>query len=68
MRAKPGDKLLAGSGSIALIIGIIGSDGHPPYIVKWLSGGNIAMVDPDQYAQVIPADGMPPSRSFRQAQ
>jgi len=44
---------------------VLGSDGHPPYIVKWMSGGNIAMVDPDQYARVIPASHQPyRSRDF----
>lgn len=56
MRARAGDTLVAGSGSIALIVEVIGADGHPPYIVKWMSGGNIAMVDPDPYARVIPGD------------
>jgi Domain of unknown function (DUF1918) len=55
MRAKAGDKLLAGSGSTGLIIDVLGAEGHPPYVVKWLPGGNIAMVVPDQYARVIPA-------------
>ncbi len=57
MRAKAGDKLLAGSGLVAVIVDVIGADGHPPYIVKWLAAGNIAMVDPDPYARVIPAGG-----------
>lgn len=60
MRARTGDTLVAGSGSTALIVDVLGTDGLPPYIVKWARGGNIAMVDPDPYARVIPADG--PSR------
>jgi hypothetical protein len=60
MRAKAGDKLLAGSGSVAIIINVLGSDGHPPYIVRWLPAGNIAMIDPDPYARAIPADSTPP--------
>ena len=59
MRAKAGDRLLAGSGSIAIIIEVLGADGHPPYIVRWLAGGNVAMVDPDPYARVLPTD-VPP--------
>jgi hypothetical protein len=55
MRAEAGDKLLAGSGSIAIIVDVLGADGHPPYIVRWLPAGNIAMVDPDPYSRVIPA-------------
>ena len=56
MRARAGDKLVAGSGSVALIVKVLGIDGYPPYIVKWLRAGNIAMVDPDPYARVVPAD------------
>lgn len=59
MRARAGDKLVTGSGSVALIVNVLGPDGHPPYIVKWVRGGNIAMVNPDPYAQVIPADSLP---------
>ncbi|HEY3908095.1 MAG TPA: DUF1918 domain-containing protein [Streptosporangiaceae bacterium] len=35
MRAKAGDKLLTGSGSAAIIVDVLGTDGHPPYIVRW---------------------------------
>jgi len=59
MKAKAGDKLRAGSGAVAIILNALGADGHPPYIVKWLPAGNIAMVDPDPYARVIPADSPP---------
>jgi Domain of unknown function (DUF1918) len=55
MHAQVGDRLLVGHGHqrTGLIIGVPRSDGLPPYIVKWLSGGNIAMVFPDQYAQIV---------------
>jgi hypothetical protein len=56
MKAKAGDKLLAGSGAVAIILSALGVDGHPPYVVKWLPAGNISMVDPDPYARVMPAD------------
>lgn len=59
MKAKAGDKLLAGSGAVAIILDALGPDGHPPFIVKWQPAGNIAMVDPDPYARVIPADSPP---------
>ena len=57
MRAKVGDRLLVGHGRhrIGLIVDVPQPDGQPPYIVKWLSDGHIAMVFPDQYARVIPA-------------
>lgn len=59
MRARAGDTLVAGSGGVALILEVLGTDGHPPYVVKWLRGGNIAMVDPDPYARIVPADITP---------
>jgi hypothetical protein len=37
-----------------LIIGVPHDDGSPPYIVKWLANGHIAMVSPGQFARVIP--------------
>jgi hypothetical protein len=57
MRAQAGDRLLAApaSGSVGLIVAVLGEDGRPPYVVRWLRGGNIAMVFPDQYARIIPA-------------
>jgi hypothetical protein len=56
VKAQPGDKLVAGSGAVAIILSALGVDGHPPYVVKWLPAGNISMVDPDPYARVMPAD------------
>jgi len=38
-----------------LIIGIVGEKGTPPYVVKWLGDGHIAMVTPDQYSRIRPA-------------
>jgi hypothetical protein len=61
MKAKAGDKLVAGSGAVAVILNALGADGGPPFVVRWLRAGNIAMVDPDPYARVVPADS--PSRS-----
>ncbi|HET7017178.1 MAG TPA: DUF1918 domain-containing protein [Streptosporangiaceae bacterium] len=65
MKAKAGDQLLAGSGAVGVILSALGADGHPPYIVKWQPAGNIAMVDPDPYARIVPAtvpqcDGIAP--------
>jgi hypothetical protein len=39
-----------------LIIGVPHGDGSPPYIVKWLADGHIAMVSPGEFARIIPGD------------
>jgi hypothetical protein len=70
MYAHVGDRLIA-EGDAArsgLIIGVPHEDGSPPYIVKWLSDGHIAMVWPGDFARVVPAgprapDGRPPPRA-----
>jgi len=56
MYAHVGDRLIA-EGDAArsgLIIGMPHEDGSPPYIVKWLSDGHIAMVWPGEFARVVP--------------
>jgi uncharacterized protein DUF1918 len=55
MRAQVGDHLLVGKNRIGVVIGVPAEDGSPPYIIKWLNDGHIAMVQPDQYARIIPA-------------
>ena len=61
MRASVGDVLvLPGSeGRTGMIIGVIGKDGAPPYVIKWHSDGHIAMVTPDPYSRIIRASGDP---------
>jgi hypothetical protein len=57
MRARAGDTLLV-SGShtrTGLIVRVVGQNGAPPYVVKWLADGHIAMVTPDQYSRIVPA-------------
>ena len=56
MHAKVGDRLLVGHDRqrTGLIIGVPRCDGLPPYIIKWLNSGHIAMVFPDQYARIVP--------------
>ena len=56
MRARIGDRLVAGSGSVALIVGVPREDGQPPYVVRWLRSGHIAMVTPDSFARILPAE------------
>jgi hypothetical protein len=55
MYAQVGDRLIVEGdpARTGLIIGTPHDDGSPPYIVKWLSNGHIAMVYPGQFAQVV---------------
>ena len=62
MRAQVGDQLVVGPDRIGIVIGVPAADGSPPYVVKWLNGGHIALVQPDQYARIIPAGADPRSR------
>ena len=58
MYAQVGDRLImeGDEARTGLIIGVPHADGSPPYIVKWLAGGYIAMVSPAEFARVMPAD------------
>jgi Domain of unknown function (DUF1918) len=57
MYAHVGDRLVVEGdpARTGLIIGVPHADGSPPYVVKWLASGHIAMVSPSQFARVIPA-------------
>ncbi len=55
MRAQVGDQLVVGKDRIGVVVGVPSGDGSPPYIIKWLKDGHIAMVQPDQYSRVVPA-------------
>jgi Domain of unknown function (DUF1918) len=55
MRAQVGDRLVVGHDRVGIVIGVPAADGSPPYVVKWLKGGNIALVQPDHYSRIIPA-------------
>jgi Domain of unknown function (DUF1918) len=56
--AHVGDRLVVESdpARTGVIIGITHEDGSPPYIVKWLANGHIAMVSPGQFARIIRAE------------
>lgn len=58
MFAHIGDRLMVEGdpARAGLIIGVPHEDGSPPYIVKWLTNGHIAMVSPGQFARIIPAE------------
>jgi Domain of unknown function (DUF1918) len=56
MRIQVGDRLLPDGdhGRGAEIIAISGADGGPPYVVRWLSDGHIALVTPGPYDRILP--------------
>jgi hypothetical protein len=56
MRAEVGDRLLPDGdhSRVGVIIGLQNADGSPPYVVKWLSDGHIALVSPEPYARIVP--------------
>jgi len=58
MYARVGDRLVVEGdpARTGLIIGTPHGDGSPPYVIKWLSNGHIAMVSPNQFARVERAD------------
>ena len=55
MRARVGDRLVVGEDRIGEVVGVPSADGSPPYIIKWLKDGHIAMVLPDQYSRIVSA-------------
>jgi hypothetical protein len=55
MRARIGDRLVVGEDRVGEVVGVPSADAAPPYIVKWLKDGHIAMVLPDQYSRIVPA-------------
>jgi len=62
MYAQLGDRLIVEGdpARAGLIIGVPHEDGSPPYIVKWLANGHIAMVSPGQFARIVPAEHSAP--------
>jgi Domain of unknown function (DUF1918) len=57
MRAQVGDLLIADGTEghrVCEIIRLKYSDGSPPYVVRWLSDGHIAMLFPGPYARLVP--------------
>jgi hypothetical protein len=57
MKAYVGDRLVVdGDGDrVGLVIGVQHEDGTPPYVIKWLSDGHVALVFPGPYARIVPA-------------
>ena len=61
MRAQVGDRLIQDGDTdrIGLVIGLQKADGSPPYVIKWLSSGHIALVSPGPYARILPSEILP---------
>ena len=61
MRAVPGDRLIVDGNPdrVGEVISIPHGDGSPPYVVRWQRSGHIALVSPDNYACILPADSQP---------
>jgi hypothetical protein len=60
MRAQVGDLLIADgaeSHRVCEIIRLNHADGSPPYVVRWLSDGHIALMYPGRYARLVPQAG-----------
>jgi Domain of unknown function (DUF1918) len=58
MRAQVGDRLIPDGdpGRVGVIIGLHNADGSPPYIIRWLSSGHVALVSPGPYARIVPGE------------
>ncbi len=57
MRAHVGDLLVPDGdhSRAAVVIGLRNADGSPPYVVKWVKDGHIALVFPGPYTRLVPA-------------
>jgi hypothetical protein len=57
MRARVGDTLVVPGrpARTGLIVRVVGQNGTPPYVIKWLAGGHIAMVTPGEYSRIVPS-------------
>jgi len=55
MKAYIGDRLIPDGDDrrAGVIIGVRNADGSPPYIVKWLTDGHIALVFPGPYTRLV---------------
>jgi Domain of unknown function (DUF1918) len=61
MHAEVGDRLVIDGDPerVGLIIDVPRADGSPPYVIKWLTTGHIALVSPDQFGRVVHASQAP---------
>jgi Domain of unknown function (DUF1918) len=61
MKAVPGDRLIIDGdpSRVGEVVAVPHTDGSPPYVVRWMRSGHIALVSPDSYASIIPAGAGP---------
>ena len=61
MKAVPGDRLIIDGdpSRVGEVIAVPHTDGSPPYVVRWMRSGHIALVSPDGYSSLIPAGAGP---------
>lgn len=61
MKARVGDRVvIAGDDErTGVIIALPHEDGSPPYVIKWMSSGHVALVHPGPYARIVPAGEHP---------
>jgi Domain of unknown function (DUF1918) len=63
MKAHVGDRLVP-DGDLhraGVIIDVPNADGAPPYVVKWLNSGHIALFFPGPYTKVVPHEPARPA-------
>ncbi|HUY48386.1 MAG TPA: DUF1918 domain-containing protein [Streptosporangiaceae bacterium] len=56
MKANVGDRLVTegpDNQRECLIIGLQHADGSPPYVVRWMTDGHIALVFPGPYTRLV---------------
>jgi hypothetical protein len=59
MKANVGDRLVTEGPDgqrECLIIGLQHADGSPPYVVRWLADGHIALVYPGPFTRLVHAE------------
>ena len=58
MRARVGDRLIVEGDHTrtGLVIGVKNEDGSPPYAIRWLANGHVALVFPNEYSRIVPAE------------
>jgi hypothetical protein len=58
MKARVGDRLIVEGdhARTGLVIGLRNEDGSPPYAIRWLANGHIALVFPNEYSRIVPPE------------